>query len=752
MRIVTVLFLFIATHINSYAAITAETYKQADNLRELYNNKVTQPQLQAHWINGSSSFWYIQDLIDQKTFILVHPDAKTKKPAFDHSRLASALNEIRSSTCSETQLPFDKINFATDFTTIQFEIDDSKYQCDLSTYEITSITKEENQESKNKNNEDESVPSPNKTWKAYIENHNLYIQSTLTKEKYTLTVDGTEEQWYENIQWSPDSQKIVCFLHKKGQRRQVHYVESSPDEQLLPKHEAVLYDKPGDVLDIQKPCLFSLTTKTQIPISDELFPNPFSIHFLSDNSYGGGGQNQWHRDSSEFYYFYNQRGHQLNRIIAVDADTGKTRTVLEETSETFIDYASKNFIRYMDETNEIIWMSERDGWNHLYLYDIQSGAVKNQITRGEWVVRKVIHVDEENRQLWFEASGMHDEEDPYYIHVYKINFDGSHLIELTPAKATHTAEFSPDYSYFVDIYTTPTQPPIYQLRDANNGTLTIELEKSDASKLYETGWKAPEPFMSMSRDGKHEIWGLIYRPRNYDEMKSYPVLEYIYSGPHDSHVPKYWVEYRGVMKYCELGFIVVRVDGMGTSNRSREFHHFCWQNLNDAGLPDHIKWLQAAAKKYPYMDLDRVGIYGTSAGGQNTMSALLNHPKFYKVGVASCGCYDNRMDKVWWNEQWMGYPTGTHYEENANATHVKNLQGKLLLILGEMDKNVDPASTMQLVDALIKADKDFDFLFVPGMGHSSGGAYGDRKRMDFFVEHLLGETPPNWNEMMNIKN
>jgi dipeptidyl aminopeptidase/acylaminoacyl peptidase len=276
----------------------------------------------------------------------------------------------------------------------------------------------------------------------------------------------------------------------------------------------------------------------------------------------------------------------------------------------------------------------------------------------------------------------------------------------------------------------------------------IELEKADISELLKTGWKMTEVFQSKARDGKTDIWGIIVRPSNFDPSKKYPVIEYIYAGPHSSHVPKNFRPYIGSMHaVAELGFILVQIDGLGTSNRSKAFHDVCWKDLKDAGFPDRIIWMKEAAKKYPYMDITRVGIFGTSAGGQNSAGAVLFHPDFYKVAVSSCGCHDNRMDKIWWNEQWMGWPVGPEYAASSNTENAYRLKGKLLLINGEMDANVDPASTVQFVNALIKANKDFDYLFVPGMGHSSGGDYGERRRRDYFVKHLLGVDPPDWNMM-----
>jgi dipeptidyl-peptidase-4 len=574
--------------------------------------------------------------------------------------------------------------------------------------------------------------SPDGKWSASIKDYNLCVRNLETDEEIALTEDGTEEDAYsERFYWSPDSTKLLVLRRHKGNDRKVYIIESSPEDQLQPKLHNYSYLKPGDQIPLDRPHLFHISDKRHVAISDELFPNPWSISEI-----------RWSPDSSRFTFLYNQRGHQVLRITSVDAETGQAHAVIDEQSETFIDYSGKQFNHYIDDTNEIIWMSERDGWNHLYLYDAESGNVKNQITKGPWVVRQVESVNEEKRQIWFQADGVHPEQDPYYIHFCRINFDGSGLVVLTSGDGTHDITFSPDRRFFLDHWSRVDQPPVTELRKAEDGKLILELERADWSMLLETGWRPPERFVAKGRDGKTDIYGIIIRPSNFDPGKEYPVIEKIYAGPQGAFVPKSFGLQTREREIAELGFIIVQIDGMGTSYRSKAFHNVCWKNLGDSGFPDRIPWLKAAAAKYPYMDLTRVGIYGGSAGGQSALRALLAHGDFYKVGIADCGCHDNRMDKIWWNELWMGWPIGPHYEEQSNVTQAHKLQGKLLLTVGELDRNVDPASTMQVVNALIKADKDFDMLIVPGRGHGVGETpYASRRRMDFFVRHLLGVEP-----------
>ena len=332
-------------------------------------------------------------------------------------------------------------------------------------------------------------------------------------------------------------------------------------------------------------------------------------------------------------------------------------------------------------------------------------------------------------------------------------FDGSGLTRLTEADANHAVAFTSDLKYYVDTYSRIDVPPIVELRRSDDNVLVATLERGNITELQQAGWKAPEVFVAKGRDGTTDIWGIIVRPSRFDPSRKYPVIENIYAGPQGSFVPKSFSAYNQMQSQAELGFVVVQIDGMGTSNRSKAFHDVAWKNLGDAGFPDRILWHKAVAATYPFYDITRVGIYGGSAGGQNALGGLLFHPDFYKAGIAYAGCHDNRMDKIWWNEQWMGWPIGPQYSASSNVDNAYRLQGDLLLVVGELDTNVDPSSTLQVVNQLIKHNKNFDLLVVPGANHPAGrgndptAPYGDRKRFDFFVQHLLGLTPPPWNGM-----
>jgi dipeptidyl aminopeptidase/acylaminoacyl peptidase len=520
-----------------------------------------------------------------------------------------------------------------------------------------------------------------------------------------------------------------------AEKHMISYVESSPEDQIQPKYYTREYPKPGDAVPQFVPQIFDVAGKKHIAVDESMILNQYNLRDY-----------RWDSSGNFLTFEYNKRGHQVYRVMKIDATTGEMSVIIDEQSPTFIDYSGKRYRYDVKETGEIIWASERDGWNHLWLYDGNTGRVKNQITKGEWPVRRVVSVDVKERSIIFTASGR-EKGDPYLIHYYRIGFDGTGLTHLTPADGNHEALFSENGNYFVDTWSRVDMPPVSVVRSTADGSEVMKLAEADVKDLMATGWQYPEVFTAKGRDGITDIWGIIIRPLNFDPSRKYPVIENIYAGPHSSFVPKsFRTTHSNMNSLAELGFIVVQIDGMGTSNRSKKFHDVAWKNIKDAGFPDRILWMKAAADKYPYIDIDRVGIYGTSAGGQNSTGALLFHPEFYDVAVSSCGCHDNRMDKIWWNELWMGWPVDQSYIESSNVENAHLLQGKLLLINGEMDNNVDPASTTQLVNALIKAGKDFDYLLVPGMQHSTGGVYGERRRMDFFVENLLGIKPPDWNK------
>jgi dienelactone hydrolase len=580
------------------------------------------------------------------------------------------------------------------------------------------------------------VASPDGKLEAFVRDHQVFLRDVRTHAETRLTRDGTPKDVYaaDDLSFSPDSAHLLAMRTTQGDERRVYLVESSPRDQLQPKLDSYGYLKPGDKVPVQRPRLFDLPSRRPVPIDDALFGNPWEL-----------SQVRWAADGKGFTFVYNQRGHQVVRVIGVDARTGAARALVEERSDTFVDYSGKLFFGRLEGSREILWASERDGHNHLYLYDLDTGALKNQVTRGPWVVRRVLRVDPETRQIWFYAGGVRPAEDPYELQLCRVSFDGTGLTVLTEGDGTHSVEFSPGRAYFLDTWSRVDLPPVTALRRASDGHLVAELERADTSALVGTGWTAPERFVAKGRDGTTDIYGIVVRPWDFDPSKKYPVLEQVYAGPQDAFVPKAFELEEDMHHLADRGFVVVMADGMGTSWRSRAFHDVAYKNLADAGFPDRIAWIKAAAAKHPEMDLARVGIYGGSAGGQSAMRALLSHADFYKAAVADSGCHDNRMDKIWWNEQWMGWPVDESYAKSSNVADAHLLQGKLLLMVGELDHNVDPSSTMQVVDALVRADKDFELLVVPGGQHGIAHTpYGKRRLEDFFVRTLGAEAaaPP----------
>ncbi len=577
----------------------------------------------------------------------------------------------------------------------------------------------------------QDAPTPAAKWSAFLKDKNVWLRDPKTKEEVRLSTDGDATDEYTRLNRSPDGKRLVAIKTKAGGTRRVTLVESAPRDQLQPKTSTYFYLKPGDPIPLPKPHLFDVEAKKEIPVSDELFPNPWEVT-----------HEHWSADGKRFYFVYNQRGHTVVRVLAVDADTGKVSAVVNEECKTFFDYNSKLHASYLDDTDELVWMSERSGWNHLYLVDLKTGTAA-PITTGEWVVRGIDRVDARKREVWFRALGVHPGQDPYHVHYCRIKFDGTGLTALTDGDGTHRVEFSPDRRFVIDTYSRVDLPPVVELRRTADGKKVCDLERADAAALLKTGWSYPERFAAKGRDGKTDIYGYIVRPSTFDPARKYPVIEHIYAGPHDHHVAKRFNPAPYEQRMAELGFVVVKIDGMGTNWRSKAFHDVCWKNLGDSGFPDRIAWIKAAAEKYKEMDLTKgVGIFGGSAGGQSSTRAVLAHGDFYTVAVSDCGCHDNRMDKIWWNELWMSWPVGPHYAEQSNVTNAHKLTGKLMLVVGELDRNVDPASTLQVAAALIRADKDFDLLVVPGAGHGAAESpYGNRRRMDFFVRHLLGVEP-----------
>ena len=723
---------------------TVEDYNRAYSLRSLYGaQQVYYSGVNPVWIEDTGNFWYVRHTPQGDEYVRVDVARRKRSALFDQWKMAEALSRQTGKSFGPMDLPLQQCLVTAGMDTLRFVAEETNWCYDIRRNRLSRegkvVSPPPARHWMEVDDEKEGGPvlSPDGRSMAYIRNDNVYVREQATGKERQLSLDGTSGNYYSvDIRWSPDSRKVAACRIRPAEKRYVYYVESSPSDQLQPRLHKQEYAKPGDELRFKVPCIFDVETGKNLIPSTVLFDRQYEL-------YGP----VWNKDSKAITFEYNERGHKVYRVLEMSAVDGSVRPLIEEKEEKYVNYP-RIYRNYLQDGKRIIWSSERDNYNHLYMYDRATGKPTHQITSGNWYVREVQYVDERNEQIYFSANGMNPEEDPYLIHYYRIGFDGKGLVKLTPEEGMHKAWYSPDHRYLVDVYSKVDQAPVTVLRDARDGRVLMPLEKADISRLLANGWKAPEVFTAKGRDGKTDMWGIIYRPSNFDPSRKYPVIEYIYSGPGDQYVPKTFSSYNWWMtSLAELGFIVVQVDGMTTSFRSKEFEEVCYKNLKDAGLPDHIAWIKAAVQKYPYMDIDRVGIFGCSAGGQESTAAVLFHPEFYKAAYSACGCHDNRMDKIWWNELWMGYPVDESYKACSNVENAHLLQRPLMLVVGEMDDNVDPASTMQVANALIKANKDFDLVVIPGARHTMGEDFGEHKRYDFFVRHLLGVNPPAWDKV-----
>lgn len=736
-------------------------FERALNLRDDWLHLTRGVAFAPRWLD-TQRFVYRRSVEGGFEFVLRTLDQPQQAaPAFDHAAIADALGRATRRSYAALRLPFDEFEFVDDSKAIRTWIDGRAWRCTLdaapscahASNEVTRPRARAWGVVRDLTQPADSTPrrSPDQRFEAMVEGDNLVLIERETGLRRRLSHDGSAGDFYdiESLVWSPDSSRLALYRVRPGYRREVLRVETSPRDQLHTRVQTQLYPKPGDPVDIERPVIFELASGRQIDVAADLFTNPFRMSPLA-----------FRADGRSLAFRYVERGHQRVRLIQVDADNGAARSVVEERSDTFVnDWWHRAFFHDVgNQGREILWMSERDGWNHLYRIDGRSGRAR-QLTRGEWVVRQVLRVDEERREIWFLANGR-EPGDPYLQHLYRIDFDGRGLRHMSPGDAWHEVSLSPDANHYVHTWSRVDAAPVTVLREAREGRVVIELERADISALTAAGYRPPESISAPGRDGRTPIWGLIVRPQTFDPQRRYPVVENIYAGPHDAFVPKaFWPFGRhsggdkiiGMQALADLGFIVVQIDGMGTMQRSKAFHDVAWKNLGDSGFPDRIAWHRAVAAREPSYDLEPgVGIYGASAGGQSALGALLFHPEFYTVAVAMNGCYDNRMDKISWNEQWMGWPVDASYARASGVDNAHRLQGRLLMVVGEQDDNVDPASTYQVADALIRAGKDFDLLTLPGRGHAVGRSeapidYVHRRLFDFFVRHLQGQPTPDWN-------
>ena len=759
-----VCLLVITVPASSLAQGTLEDYQRAEkfhpsNIGEL----VFKLQLSPQWINEGARFWYVIDTREGKEFTLVDPATGSREPAFDHQKVAEALTKALGEQFEAAALPFDAIEYIDEGKAILFGLNGKAWRCDLATYECRQMAGDVippapvNRFGMTRPGERMDSPSPDGRWVAFARDYNLFVKSVDSGDEVQLTFDGTEDYYYsvgvpsprtmvqqgtEKVvqpviaYWSPDSKRLFTYRMDLRGAAKMYLVQAVPPEGVRPKLFTFTYPLPGEInIPYAEGIIFELDTGKRIDVKNWRYPLLY---------YGQPWiRPQW-LDERYITIVTYERGWRTVRLLEIDAETGEITTILEEKGETVVE-AYILMTRFFNGGSEFLWSSQRDGWQHIYRYETAGGKLVNQVTSGEFFVHSINAVDEANGRIYFSAGGREKDRDPYLRHLYRVNLDGTGLTLLTPEIADHDVSIAPDFSHFVDTYSLVNTVPRSVLRSCTDGKTVMELEETDIDLLLAAGWRKPEPFKVKARDGETDIYGVIYRPANFDPNKKYPVIDNIYTGPHAVMAPKSFTRMlrQPAQSAAELGFIVINIDGLGTAQRSKKFHDYSYKNLADGGIPDHIAGMRQLAEKYPYMDLDRVGVFGYSAGGYDSAHAIFAHPDFYKVAVAASGNYDHRMDKATWNEMWMDYPVRQHYVEQSCLTIAHQLKGKLFLAHGELDENVNPYNTIRLIDVLIKANKDFNLLIVPNKNHFLGDhPYFVRKRWDFFVRHLLGVEPP----------
>lgn len=731
------------------SSLTVADYQRAEKqLRATTNDFVYGTVQKAKWLN-ESTLAYRTRTASGYQFKIADVKTKTKQDGFNHQAIALALSKVSSQEDVVT-LPFSAVSYLDEGKKISVSVNKQQYHCDVATSACEQVTKEKR--SKNQ------VVSPDGTQAAFTRDYNLWVVNTHTGEEKQLTFDGVKDYGYATnnagwvrsktpvMLWSPDSKKIATFRQDARNVKSMHLVSTNVGH---PNLDSWKYPLPGDkhIFMMERVVLDTESGKTVWLKS----PADFQRSTITDHVYSRGKMLdvKWNDASDSLAFASVSRDHSTATLRVADPVSGKVSTVLSEQASTFFESGKgKVNWNYLPETNEVIWFSQRSDWGHLYLYDLASGKLKNQITEGNWNVQQIRHIDKANRTIYFTGRGR-ENSDPYFNYFYKTQMDGTGLTLLTPELADHTIKLNDAKTHFVDQYSTPNTPEKSQIRDLN-GTVTMSLEQSDISDLTATDWRAPVPFVVKDRNGEFDIHGLMYKPSNFDPSKKYPVVNYLYPGPQSGSIRgRSFVASRGDNQaMAELGFIVIELDALGTPMRSKKFHEFYYGNMGDSGVPDQISAIKQLATKNAWIDLDRVGIWGHSGGGFASTNAILKYPEFYKVAVSGAGNHDNRNYADAWGEKWQALlktneDGSTNYDNQANQLVVDGLKGKLLLAHGTLDDNVPPFNTLIVVDALIKANKDFDLLMIPNVRHGfARSPYMMRKRWDYFVEHLMGKTPP----------
>ncbi len=736
-------------------AVTARDYARAESLLPEHTTPlVLGGAVRPNWLDGDR-FWYLNATHGGREVVLADPVAGTRARAFDHVRLAAALSAIADTTYAPLGLPLDGARMSADASRLTLRAGDRTALCDLARHRCTADA------AATESGDPNAIVSPDGAKAAFVRDHNLWLRDLASGEESALTDDGVADLGYATdnagwvrrdspvLLWSPGSDMIATFRHDGRGVGEMHLTTTAVGR---PRLSSWKYPLPGDsvVFRIERVVVHLDGPRV---VSLDMPPDPHRSS-VTDHVAGPGGaflDVQWSRDGSRLAFVSSSRDHKRARLRIADPETGAVRDVLEETEETFFESGGRtpNW-RALDRSAEALWYSKRDGWGHLYRYDLETGALLGRVTRGAWNVQRLLRVDEDEGRLLFTGVGR-EPGDPYFEHLYSVRIDGSGLKRLTPDSAHHEIALSPSGKRFVDVASTPVVPPVSVVRSIA-GELALELETADVSALLQAGWTPPEPFVVKARDGETDLHGLMYKPSNFDPSRTYPVVNYLYPGPQSGSVgSRSFRPSRGDKQaLAELGFVVVEVDAMGTPGRSKAFHDAYYGNMGDNGLPDQVGMVRQLGARFPWMDLERVGIWGHSGGGFAAAAGILRYPGFYKAAVSQAGNHDNRSYEDDWGEKWQGLletraDGTTNYDNQANQLLAENLEGKLLLAHGTMDTNVPHYNTLLLADALIAANKDFDLIMLPNRGHGFGSEpYMTRRRWDHFVRHLLGVEPPEY--------
>lgn len=745
------------------AAATPEdavsVYKRAESLLPgNLRHHMYIPDIKPHWVNGDGRFWYLKKDPTGKHFVLVDAATGGKGLAFNHKRLAAAVSDISGHVYQPDELPFKTFRFVHDGKSIRFATNDSRWtwQCSLGTYKC-----QRKPGRSGAGGRVQGVVSPNGEWEAFVRDHNLYVRSLHGGKTFQLTKNGRARNDYARplaglkaiiargkrrgvdaplraaVSWSPDSTRLIAYRLDSTHTQRIDVTQFvPPGSRLRPITYSYALSMPGQAVSHAYPVIFKVGSKpTQMPVKTDPLLVP----------YQRGPQFRWSKDGKHIFYLYAARGDKYVELREIDAGTGKQRVVHRETADPYPYVAPQlTTYRFVEDGRAFLWTSERSGWNQIYLYDLRSGKLLRRVTDGDWNVQKIVRVDGAAGQVYFTANGVDPKLNPYFTQFYRVNLDGTGMTLLTPGNANHAVHLSPGGKYFVDNHSRPDVPGASVLRRTSDGTEVKALEQGDSRWLASRGWTAPIAFEGLAADGETKIHGVIFRPPHFNPTKKYPVVENVYPGPNRFREPITFRQGLREQRMAALGFVVVLVDGRGSAGRSRAFRSFSYRNIAGA-LVDHVALIKQMAHKYPWFDLDRVGVYGTSEGGYATAQAMLMFPDFYKVGVATSGNYITLMTKAVYSERYQGYPVGDNYISQSSDTLASKLEGRLLLIQGDIDPNVNAAQMLHFTDALMSAGKDFDMLLVPNMEHGDSGPhrwYVMRRRWNYFFRHLAGRAPP----------